>query len=280
MKEITGRTSAEQRGVALAAEVAELGMDEVDRSRFRAAALRAIQRRLGFDLGAIQSEVAKAVDSLDGTPFIPSDLRPWLSEFGPDELRYFATRETRDVLEGISSARLDQLAIGRELIRPLHVTGCLTNLWLYRGGAVSLVLARTGRSRAFSEDERRIIDIVAPVVATADGQLSTQLCRHDEDAVGHLSLTASEARVGQLASRGLTNAEVATVLGISPHTVRNHLVSVFRKLDVSTRAELAFFWSAPHPRHVSDAPAHTGRSSTLTEVLNRLAGRCTRPPTR
>ena len=43
-----------------------------------------------------------------------------------------------------------------------------------------------------------------------------------------------------LVLRGLTNGEVAGVLGVSPHTVRNTLVEIFKKVDVSRRSELAF----------------------------------------
>jgi hypothetical protein len=43
-----------------------------------------------------------------------------------------------------------------------------------------------------------------------------------------------------LTVRGLTNKEVAGLLGISPNTVRNILGEVFRKVGVSRRSELAF----------------------------------------
>lgn len=40
-------------------------------------------------------------------------------------------------------------------------------------------------------------------------------------------------------SRGLTHKQIARLLGLSPATVRNHLQEVYRKLDVSDKAELA-----------------------------------------
>ena len=44
--------------------------------------------------------------------------------------------------------------------------------------------------------------------------------------------------------RGLVNREIAAILTVSPNTVRNHLVAVFRKMNVSTRAELVFVASS------------------------------------
>ena len=41
----------------------------------------------------------------------------------------------------------------------------------------------------------------------------------------------------ELASQGLSNREIGAVLGISDHTVKFHLASVYGKLGVATRAE-------------------------------------------
>ncbi|GAA2529802.1 LuxR C-terminal-related transcriptional regulator [Pilimelia columellifera] len=58
-------------------------------------------------------------------------------------------------------------------------------------------------------------------------------------------LTDTEFAVAELVSRGLTNARVGRQLFISTHTVAFHLRKVFRKLDVSSRVELASTWSKP-----------------------------------
>jgi len=50
-------------------------------------------------------------------------------------------------------------------------------------------------------------------------------------------LTNKELQVLKLLVRGLTNREIAGVLGNSEHTVRNHTIHIFAKLFVSDRAE-------------------------------------------
>ncbi len=48
-------------------------------------------------------------------------------------------------------------------------------------------------------------------------------------------LTPREHEVVLLVAEGLTNADIARQLWISPGTVRRHLENVFAKLDVHTR---------------------------------------------
>lgn len=62
--------------------------------------------------------------------------------------------------------------------------------------------------------------------------------RNDPDRTKAASLTKRERQVVTLVSQGLRNAQVAEGLSISEVTVRNHLTSIFRKLEVSNRFEL------------------------------------------
>jgi DNA-binding NarL/FixJ family response regulator len=53
------------------------------------------------------------------------------------------------------------------------------------------------------------------------------------------NLTGREHEILGLLAKGLTNKQIGHVLGISEHTVRNHVNSVIEKLDVSDRTEAA-----------------------------------------
>jgi DNA-binding CsgD family transcriptional regulator len=59
------------------------------------------------------------------------------------------------------------------------------------------------------------------------------------DGVGIASLTGRELEVARLVVDRRTNPEIANALFLSPKTVETHLRNIFRKLDVSSRVEVA-----------------------------------------
>jgi DNA-binding CsgD family transcriptional regulator len=52
-------------------------------------------------------------------------------------------------------------------------------------------------------------------------------------------LSPREMEVLEIASRGLSNGEIAGALGVSVHAVKFHLASIYRKLGVGNRTEAA-----------------------------------------
>jgi DNA-binding CsgD family transcriptional regulator len=52
------------------------------------------------------------------------------------------------------------------------------------------------------------------------------------------SLTPSERRVAEMAADNMTNKDIAQALFVTPKTVEVHLSSVYRKLEIASRAQL------------------------------------------
>jgi len=90
---------------------------------------------------------------------------------------------------------------------------------------------RAGRSEAARRSERR----AQGLAVTCDGRRGTE----SEADVTAVPLTPREREVALLAARRERSREIAASLGISVRTVDNHLASVYRKLGVVGRDEMA-----------------------------------------
>jgi DNA-binding CsgD family transcriptional regulator len=79
----------------------------------------------------------------------------------------------------------------------------------------------------------------AMTLEEAAGYASRGRGRRGRPATGWTSLTPTELRVARAVADGLSNPQIAERMFISRRTVATHLTSIFRKLGVSSRAELA-----------------------------------------
>jgi DNA-binding CsgD family transcriptional regulator/tetratricopeptide (TPR) repeat protein len=106
-------------------------------------------------------------------------------------------------------------------------------------------LRRTRRRSQARDPLRRALDLAHrcgahPLLETARAELRACGARPRSPASSGLeSLTASERRVAELVAGGQSNPQVARTLFISRSTVEAHLRSIFRKLEISSRHELA-----------------------------------------
>jgi ketoreductase RED2 len=88
---------------------------------------------------------------------------------------------------------------------------------------------------------------VAPVVDPETGRLvgaeapSSHRRGATDPRFGWDSLTPAELRVAEAVGAGLTNAQAARRLFVSPYTVDYHLRQIFLKLGISSRVQLAAF---------------------------------------
>jgi len=68
-----------------------------------------------------------------------------------------------------------------------------------------------------------------------------RLTLHSKEKNGENRLTTREREVLKLIAEGMINKEIATKLYISEKTVKNHVSSIFRKLNVSDRTQAAIY---------------------------------------
>jgi DNA-binding NarL/FixJ family response regulator len=71
--------------------------------------------------------------------------------------------------------------------------------------------------------------------------LATGMFGRVTDARGQLLLTRREDEICSLVAEGLKNREIAQVLNLSEHTVKNHLFRIFERLGISSRTELILY---------------------------------------
>jgi len=100
------------------------------------------------------------------------------------------------------------------------------------GGYVVTVPGRDGLVTLHCSKPDPAGDRVAIVVEPAKGPRAATVRLEAHGA------TTREREVATLIARGLTNPEIAETLVLSPHTVQDHIKSLFAKLDVSSRQEL------------------------------------------
>ena len=67
--------------------------------------------------------------------------------------------------------------------------------------------------------------------------LATREPVHVVNALGIPLLTKREEQIVQLVAEGLPSREIASKLGVSAHTVKNHLFRIYEKLGVSNRSD-------------------------------------------
>ncbi|MGH2874105.1 MAG: AAA family ATPase [Solirubrobacteraceae bacterium] len=146
--------------------------------------------------------------------------------------RLAAARGSRDQAD---RAFRNACALFGELPYPIHRAEAL----IAHGGH----LRRTGRPREAREPLAQAVELAerseaARVARLARAELAAAGGRRRRRDGDRSALTAQEQRVASLAAEGMTNAQIAAALYLSPKTVGHHLGSVYGKLRISSRREL------------------------------------------
>ncbi len=144
-------------------------------------------------------------------------------------------------MNGIEATR--QIRTHYPAVNVLVLTTYDDDEWLFdatRAGAAGYLLKDTPREEVIKALRGTVEgkSFVDPAVA---GKLLGQVLHPQKQPVSLITnkLTGREVEVLQLLARGFTNADIAAHLHLSEGTVRNHVSSIFAKLDVSDRTQAA-----------------------------------------
>ena len=215
------------RGLRVLSELARAGGECEGRQRFRQEALVALRRAVPFDFGFVATpSIPDAPVCLGATAGLVRLLTrharaSWI------ELRALRGRAEGGVLQLLAEVA------GSPMLRLLQLDRRVATLcigWLSDDSA-AVVLGREV-DPGFRGPELELLRLALPVLTLADAQAADLA-----DSLG-ARLSPREEEIFSYLQRGYSNRQIALVLGTSPLTVRNQLARLFRKVGVSSRAEL------------------------------------------
>jgi DNA-binding NarL/FixJ family response regulator len=105
-----------------------------------------------------------------------------------------------------------------------------------------------------------------PVVSQSSS--TTHSRTEQSKSYGQLPLSHREQEIARLVAQGNSNKEVAQKLFIAPQTVKNHLHSIFDKLGISDRVELALY-IIHRGLHLEEEDI-SGRRCSASEIRSRV----------
>lgn len=141
------------------------------------------------------------------------------------------TARRQDAVTGPSWYRSSHVA---ELRRPLRLDDCLYSVFREDedGRAHVLCLNRAWGERPFSDEDRDLLHVMHESLGWLYRPTPSGLDRLQAD------LPPSLRRVLPVLALGKTDKEIATELGLATNTVRDYVQQIFRRIGVTTRAQL------------------------------------------
>ena len=233
--------------------------------------------RVDLEAGRLEQALAgfrTLGDLLESYGFRNPSFLPWRSQAALTLHRLGRRAEALQLAQ-------DELELARQWGAPRTIGVSLRALGLVRGGPEGQALLREAvdvleGSQAQVEHARALVDLGAALRrANRRGESraplrqglelayragATGLVRRAQEELAAMgarprkllltgvdALTASERRVARMAAEGMSNKELAQALFVTVKAVEVHLSSVYRKLQISSRAQLAQALAASQP---------------------------------
>lgn len=223
--------------------IVDLAQADLPIDRFKEELLRVLDEDTGIDTGIA---VREAKDYL----FVPYNTEEKQLELIKQSARFAKTRYAQDILPVFAQStrvgacldidfyttdRSRRASIyHREVLAPAGVRSMMLICARWQGQALlRLNLNRHGRQPFRRTDLEKVLGLLP----TLEAAVAARFAREPSQALA--CLTPREREIAELVSRGLTTAQIGTVLGTSPYTVRNQLTRIYEKLEIESRAELA-----------------------------------------
>ncbi len=239
--------------------------------------------RLRIETGSPErgvDELLQVGETVRRLPFDNPSCVPWRG-WAAEGLRLLDRKDEAGALAD------DELALARRWGDPIAIGASLRVLGLVEGGTPGIGLLREAvevlaGSEARLEHARALVDLGAALRRANRRTEARERLREGVDLARRLgafglagrankeiaatgarprkvlrtgldALTASERRVAQLAAEGMSNKEIAQTLFVTIKTVEVHLSHAYRKLEISSRAQLdkALLTPAPRPAPAS-----------------------------
>lgn len=197
-----------------------------------------------------------------------------LVEDGRTDMRIVATATSAaEVLEKIAGCRPDVVLLDLDLdgtcsldLLPALLDNGVTKVLIFTGSRDQSLLDRAVRGgvRGVLRKDASAESVLKAIEKVHSGELwiehatLTRLLgeltlpsaprKHDADAARQATLTTREQQIinAVVAGNGALNRSIAQSLFISEHTLRNHLVSIYKKLEVANRLELYVYAKRHH----------------------------------
>lgn len=238
----------EERDLVL--RLAEAGTEAETLVAFRARALELLRACVPFDRAAFHAFSPRV--PLETGVFVDLDVSMLARSVGQWDAFAVELGRMRDLANASrvawdreafppgSASRVRFLAL---IGTPLRVRSMVIVHLTVRGTVRSVIALFGKNDDTFDAHHVAFLQRVAPTLALADA-----LLQHDEAApraalstklvCGDGRLTPRQRQIVEHVAMGHTNAEIATAMGLSPNTLRNHLAAIFTRVGASNRAEL------------------------------------------